>query len=266
MYVGVAAALSMLAATQARAEPVALFNGKDLTGWEASFGSFGPGNTPRRIDDVWTVQDGAIFCRGGARNGGWLHTAKSFANYELHLEFRWGKIDPAVLAAGGNIYNAGVFLRSNPGATPNGGRSMMAYQAQIIHTPARASGEAGGGTGDAWISGYENPSFTGERPVARTTGGAPRAAGDAAPRRPRFRAPPPGTFPSRMFRRSKFAEKPIGEWNSYDITVNGDKLTYRLNGEVVNEVSGAMAMSGKIGLECENTPIFFRNIRVNTID
>jgi hypothetical protein len=69
-----------------------------------------------------------------------------------------------------------------------------------------------------------------------------------------------------VFQRAKFAEKPIGEWNSYDITVNGDKLTYRLNGEVVNEVSGAMALSGKIGLECENTPILFRNIRVNTID
>jgi hypothetical protein len=155
--------------------------------------------------------------------------------------------------------------------------AMMAYQAQIIHTPARASGEAGGGTGDAWISGYDNPSFTGPRPGA-VMGGMPRGGAPAASSGPpagvaagpppgfRFPAPPPGTFASRMFRRARFAERPIGQWNSYDVTVKGDRLTYRLNGEVVNEVSGAMALSGKIGLECENTPIRFRNIRVKTID
>lgn len=262
----------LLVGTAAPAAEDVLFNGRDLTGWEANVGSGMPGVAPRRIEDVWTVRDGAIMCRGGARNGGWLHTARSYANYELHLEFRWGEIAPEVKAAGGNIYNAGVFLRSNPGATPGGGRSMMAYQAQIIHTPARSSGEEGGGTGDAWLSGYENPSFKGEReiPLRRTLNavvGAPAGGGaQAAPPAPRFRGPPPGVSTSRMYARAKFAEKPIGEWNSYDITVNGDKLTYRLNGEVVNEVTGAMALSGKIGLECENTPILFRNIRLKTID
>lgn len=255
--------LALAGTAQAREE--VLFNGRDLTGWEPSVDSFG--STGRKVADVWTVQDGAILCRGGLRNGGWLHTAKSYANYELHLEFRWGDIAPDVKAAGGNIYNAGVFLRSNPGATPGGPRTMMAYQAQIIHTPARSSGENGGGTGDMWISGYENPSFGGERLAARGTGMAgpatlPGAAPAAAP--PRFRAPPPGVAGSRNYQRAKFAEKPIGEWNSYDISVQGDKLTYRLNGELVNEGHGAMLISGRIGLECENTPIFFRNIRITT--
>src|SRR5688572_22928826 len=136
----------LLVGTNGHAAEEILFNGKDLTGWEASFGA--PVATQRKVEDVWQVKDGAILCLGGARNGGWLHTVKNnYSDFELQLEFRWGEIDPAVLAAGGNIYNAGVFVRSNPKPSPDGGNSMMTYQAQIIHTPARSSGEAGGGTG-----------------------------------------------------------------------------------------------------------------------
>lgn len=261
----------LLVSTNALAAEQSLFNGKDLIGWEASFGSFGPAAAQRKVEDVWTVKDGAIVCKGGARNGGWLHTIRNnFANYELHLEFRWLQIDPAVLAAGGNIYNAGVFLRSNPKPSPDGGNSMMTYQAQIIHTPARASGETGGGTGDMWISGYDEPGFKGERPGPPVRLGprpaAAAAPGQAAPPQRAFRGPPPGVAVSRLFVRARFAEKPIGQWNSYDITVNGDRLTYRLNGELVNEGTGAATPAGRIGLECENTPIAFRNIRVKTID
>lgn len=162
-----------------------------------------------------------------------------------------------------------IFLRSNPGVMPGGGHSMMANQPQVVHTPARASGEAGGGTGDTWISGCDNPSFSGDRPVPPGMGPAglapaPGSAASTPP--PRLRAPPPGVAGSRNFARAKFVEKPIGEWNIYDISVRADKLTYRLNGDPINEGCGAVAMSGKIGLECENTPIVFRNIRLATTD
>ena len=138
----------------------------------------------------------------------------------------------------------------------------MAYQAQLIHSPGRKSGDAGGGTGDMWIIGYDHPGFSGPRPlptnyIAQALG--PR--GEAAQRE----APQPGMAKARGFSRAKFAEKPLGEWNRYEIVANGGSLTYTLNGERINEGSGAGAVAGKIGLECENTPIAFRKITVTPL-
>lgn len=54
-----------------------LFDGKTLSGWK-----------PTGKADVWTVEDGAIVCKGGG--GGWLLTEKDFSDFELRLEYRWG--------------------------------------------------------------------------------------------------------------------------------------------------------------------------------
>jgi len=239
-------------ASHAAAEEISLFNGRDLTGWEAMLASFRDDRRQQGDGDIWSVKDGAILCSGGSGINGWLHTTESYTNFVLTLEYRWGQIDPAVLAAGRNIYNSGIFFRSNPRADP--GRVVpFYYQAQIINTPARSSGESGGGTGDMWIVSYDHPQFSGarENPDQMSFGN---------------RARPSGTVPPRMYPMLRFAEKPIGEWNVYEIRADGDKLTYTLNGEVVNRGSGAAAVPGKIGLECENTPIMFRDIKVKTID
>ena len=66
-----------------------LFNGKDKTGWEVI------GNSP----DSWKVEDGILYTSGGG--GGWISTAKQFADFRLELEFR--------VPPGGN---SGVFLRT----------------------------------------------------------------------------------------------------------------------------------------------------------
>jgi hypothetical protein len=66
-----------------------LFNGKDLTGWQAVDGPM----------SSWKVEDGLLYCSGGG--GGWLSTADEYANFEIELEFR--------VPPGGN---SGVFLRA----------------------------------------------------------------------------------------------------------------------------------------------------------
>ena len=238
-----------------------LFNGKDLAGWTA-ITSGTPGDTRRKVEEVWQVRDGAIMCMGGQGVWASLQTVKDYTNFRLTLEYKWGEIDPAILKAGGNIYNSGVFIRSNPrppGATTN---MPMSYQAQLIHTPLRSTGESGGGSGDMWIMGYDHPTFQGVRtpppPAAAPGRSQGRGGGGGIGRGPMQ----PGTAASRQFPRAKFAEKPLGQWNSYEVLFNGDKLTYWLNGELINEGSGAAVVPGKIGFECENTPILFRNIRV----
>lgn len=66
-------------------------------------------------------------------------------------------------------------------------------------------------------------------------------------------------------RRSKTNEKPIGEWNSYEIVCDGGKITLNVNGEIVNEGMGAEALPGKIALQSEGTEIHFRNIRLTPL-
>ena len=68
---------------------VPLFNGTDLAGWK-QFGS---------SKDVWKAEDGMIVCQGSG--GGWLGTARDYADFELRLEYR---ITPAG--------NSGVYIRA----------------------------------------------------------------------------------------------------------------------------------------------------------
>ncbi|MGI9244521.1 MAG: 3-keto-disaccharide hydrolase, partial [Verrucomicrobiales bacterium] len=73
-------ALLMLAAVpqQSRAEPVTLFDGKTLDGWESTKG-------------VWRVQDGAITAGSHSEKfpkNEFISTAKSYANFELKLRIK----------------------------------------------------------------------------------------------------------------------------------------------------------------------------------
>ena len=77
-------------------EERALFNGKDLTGWQ---GMQGP-------SDNWGVKDGALTCTGG-KGAQWLATKEEFADFDLSLEFK--------LPVNGN---SGVFIRAPRQGTP----------------------------------------------------------------------------------------------------------------------------------------------------
>ena len=73
---------------------VALFNGKDLTGWKAT-GKM----------DVWKAEDGAIVVEKGG--GGWLLTEKEYGDFELRLEYKMSA-----------RANSGVALRTPPTGDP----------------------------------------------------------------------------------------------------------------------------------------------------
>jgi hypothetical protein len=65
--------------------------------------------------------------------------------------------------------------------------------------------------------------------------------------------------------KSKANERPAGQWNEYEIAVDGDRVVLKVNGEVLNEGTGAEKVAGKIGLQSEGGPIEFRNIRLTPI-
>ncbi|HXG62272.1 MAG TPA: DUF1080 domain-containing protein [Planctomycetota bacterium] len=64
----------------------------------------------------------------------------------------------------------------------------------------------------------------------------------------------------------KANEKPLGEWNEYEITVDKGKVVLKVNGEVLNEGTGAEEVAGKICLQSEGGPIEFRNIRIKPLE
>lgn len=67
-------------------------------------------------------------------------------------------------------------------------------------------------------------------------------------------------------RKTKGNEKPPGEWNRYDITLNGGNLTVLVNGEKVNEATGCEVLAGPIGLQSEGGEIHFRKVELTPIE
>lgn len=70
---------------------------------------------------------------------------------------------------------------------------------------------------------------------------------------------------------SKNAIKPAGEWNHYNITVDGNKLTVVLNGETINEINLAESAmkdrpeEGYISFQDEGKPVWYRNVRIKEL-
>ena len=56
------------------------------------------------------------------------------------------------------------------------------------------------------------------------------------------------------------AEKPFGEWNSYDIFCRGDTVEVYVNGVLENHVEKITVSSGSIALQLEGIVIQFRNV------
>jgi hypothetical protein len=69
----------------------------------------------------------------------------------------------------------------------------------------------------------------------------------------------------------KNTAKPAGEWNRFQITCQGNKVTISLNGEIVNEVSldnekiKTRPATGYIGFQDHGLPLSLRNIRVREL-
>jgi len=61
-------------------------------------------------------------------------------------------------------------------------------------------------------------------------------------------------------------ERPAGQWNDYEIRVEGDTATLVVNGEVVNKATGCDVVSGKICLTAEGDEIHFRKIQLFPLD
>jgi hypothetical protein len=57
-------------------------------------------------------------------------------------------------------------------------------------------------------------------------------------------------------------EMPTGEWNRIEIIANNGKLTYIVNGKIVNEGEAPSVTAGKILIQSEGAEIYYRKIEI----
>jgi hypothetical protein len=60
-------------------------------------------------------------------------------------------------------------------------------------------------------------------------------------------------------------EKPLGQWNSCDITSRNGTIEVIVNGITENKVTGCTPAAGKVGFQLEGTPFELRNVRIEPL-
>ncbi len=205
---------------------VALFNGKDFSGWHG-LGHFDPNKLKAMSDDEraeklkndnadlakhWQIKDGMMVNDG---HGVYPTTDKDYGDFELHLEWK-------MLRPNGD---SGIYLRGSP-------------QVQIWdpNDPSEGAKMHGNSTGSGGLW-NNNPGSPGRVPLVK-------------------------------------ADKPIGEWNSFRITMIGDRVTVYFNDQLTvdNAVmhnffdrEGPMFETGPIQLQTHGSETHFRNVFIREI-
>lgn len=190
---------------------VSLFNGKDLAGWKIPAGDNGH----------WKVVDGVIDYDAASEAAGdkSLWSERSYGDFILRVDWR---------------------IKETPYVNPNvpiirydGTHKKDAAGKEIrISVPDSDSGILLRGIGKAQVNIWAWPIGSGEVYGYRMDEKMPAAV----------RA---GVTPS------KNADKNIGEWNSYEITVRGNRLTVVLNGQTVINAAELpeLPANGPVGLQ-----------------
>jgi Domain of Unknown Function (DUF1080) len=190
----------------------ALFNGKDLSGWKVPVGDNGH----------WKVTDGVIDCdaRSEAKGEKSLWSDKSYKDFILHAEWRL-KTD-----APGFRWSVPILLPSGDTKKDDNGKDVK------VEIEDFDSGIYLRGSSAAQVNIWMWPAGSGEVWGYRTDRRMP----------PEVRA---AVTPK------KNADKPRGEWNTFEITMKGDRLTVVLNGQEVisNAQLPGVAAEGPIALQ-----------------
>ena len=192
-----------------RAGYVALFNGKDLTGWIIPEGDNGH----------WSIIEGVIDydARSEAPKDKNLWSEKEYKDFSIHIEWRFK-------GYGDNLYSIPTILPNGDYLKDNNGEVIRAKM------PNSDSGILLKGLGQSNLWCW--PVGSGELWTIRNN----------KELSPEIRA---GAVPKEN------ADKPVGQWNAFDITVIGDRITVINNGIVVidNALYPGLDIEGRIGLQ-----------------
>jgi hypothetical protein len=198
MLLGLAALTILLSGVGALADPppegfTSLFNGKDLKGWKVPEGDNGH----------WKVVDGVIDydAKSEAKGDKNLWTDKSYKNFVLRVDWRL-KTEPGVKKKVPHILPSGATKKDDKGQD-------VTEEIDDVDSGIYLRGQP-----NSQVNIWMWPVGSGEVYGYRTNAKMP----------PEVRA---GVTPK------KRADRPRGEWNTFEITMKGDRLWVKLNGEEV---------------------------------
>jgi hypothetical protein len=207
---------------------VPLFNGTDLAGFDTFLQKQGLNHDP---DGVFQVKDGVLHISGS--EFGYVITRGEFENYYLRAQFKWGTSTYAPRATqtrdSGILYHVTGPLKVWPRA--------IEFQIQE------------GGTGDIWL--VEGSQLTVRGKTVK-------------PDWPCFDRFGKGPFRDITGYRDPVGEveRTHGEWNDLELIADHDRVTYLVNGKLVNQGDGANPARGRILFQSEGAEVFFRNVEL----
>lgn len=250
---------------------VSIWNGEDLTGWDTFFASpfsgsdktqsgfIGLNNPEQDIIKVVKLDDGNTIRISGVA-WGMMFTKQKYHNYHLKLKVKWGK-DMHVPRANGPR-DSGLLYHGFGGAGSEG-VWMSSQELQIQE----------GDIGDYWPTGdikIDVPSKLHDSLYYQYNEQSPfrtyyyaqinnENSSDSLAKRRVLK------FPDR--------ERPYGEWNDIDLICYGDSSVHVVNGAVVMRLFNSCKMSdnspvtsGQLILQSEGAEVYYKDIRIKSID
>jgi hypothetical protein len=175
-----------------------------------------------KVNEIFSFTgDKVLHCKG--QPFGYLATKENYKNYKLSVEYRW--------AEGEKPTNSGIFVRITD--QPEKTFLPKTFEVQLGH----------GSAGDLWGFHGRNLKAPADTDAARYV---EKNGGDI-------------TGEQKGVKRLVGNEKEPGQWNSVDVLVQNGLIVIVFNGTIVNWITDAEVVDGKIGFQSEGGPVEFRN-------
>lgn len=211
---------------KAKSSPVkkntsSLFNGKDLSGWYSFLPTKGKNNDPEKI---FLVENNMLHISG--KEFGYIATEKTYENFKLIVEFKWGEKKYPPRDADSIKRDNGICFYFPVSEKDTVWPKSIECQIQE------------GDVGDIWLIDSTSVKINGTRTKS-----------DAYTR----------------VKKTLDAENPTGQWNRVEIIADGGKVTYIVNGKVVNQFEDPSEKEGKILIQSEGAEIYYRKIEITEL-
>jgi 3-keto-disaccharide hydrolase len=244
---------------------VALFNGKNFKGWNTYIGpplddagkiiSNTPVGLNKDPNHVFTVVDldGEKVIRISGENWGCLYTLKEYANFHLHLMFKWGKLIWGQKK--GKKKDSGVLYFSVGKNGADYGAWMRSQEFQVEQGNCGDYWGVAGGMEDIPVVKKSDSEYVYSPTGKMTTFSATSPVG-------------------RHCIKQGDAENPTGEWNTLDLYCHGDTSVQMINGKVMmvlynssqNDNGKILPLTkGKIQLQSEGAEIYYKDIFIEPL-